>query len=63
MIISRVGGDETLALSPDSSDPAVLISAVAPAEPHEFDAVLSLSTGDTEEAIRFRMVEPAGHAH
>ena len=63
VIISRVGGDETLELSADTADPSLLISAVAPAEPHEFDAVLSLSAGDTEEAIRFRIVEPAGHAH
>ena len=61
--ISRSSGDETLALIPDAADPSLMISAVAPAEPHEFDAVLSLSTDDTEEAIRFRMVEPAGHAH
>lgn len=63
VIITRVGGDETLELSPHDADPSVMISAVAPAEPHEFDAVLSLSAGATDEAIRFRMVEPAGHAH
>jgi len=63
VIISRPGGDETLPLSSQPGERGVLISADAPAEPHEFNARLVLKVGDQEEALPFRMVEPADHVH
>jgi cation diffusion facilitator family transporter len=60
--IARPGTDtETIALS--VGGPSSIISEVAPAEPHEFDALLSLRVGDHQEALPFRMVEPAHHRH
>lgn len=62
--IERPGNaSETLDLSPDGSDHHGLISAVAPAEPHSFEARLRLSAGDSTEDIAFRMDEPEGHVH
>ncbi len=63
VIIARPGGDETLRLELTQEDAQLFLSAAAPAEPHEFDAILTLSSDDTEEAIKFSMTEPAGHMH
>jgi hypothetical protein len=63
MVIARPGRDETLPLLPRSGSPHVLISADAPAEPHEFDARLVVRADGREEALPFRMVEPADHVH
>ncbi len=63
VIIDRAGQAETLVLFPSSSDPSMLESVSAPAEPHEFDARLILSTKEQEDVQQFRMTEPAGHAH
>ena len=54
---------ETLVLLPSSSNPSMLESASAPAEAHEFNARLILSTKDRDDVQEFRMSEPAGHAH
>jgi nickel/cobalt exporter len=35
----------------------------APAEPHEFDAMLELETAERTQELVFRMTEPAGHEH
>lgn len=63
VVISRPEGDETLPLLPQARKRDVLISADAPAEPHEFNGQLILRVGDHEELLPFRMVEPAGHIH
>lgn len=42
---------------------AVYESEVAPGEPHEFAAKLSLRVSDNELVLPFRMTEPAGHRH
>ena len=62
--IKRAGGSiEQLPLLPLASDHHVFQSAVAPAEPHEFDAELKLSAGDRGQPLHFHMVEPDGHRH
>lgn len=62
--IDRKGGEvETLALAPDSVDHHSFVSAVAPAEPHEFSAQLRLKAGDRSDILPFTMTEPAGHHH
>ena len=62
--IDRYGGKvEMLQLQPMTDKPLVLESAVAPAEPYEFSTLLRLKTGDGEDVLRFRMVEPIGHHH
>lgn len=38
-------------------------SDIAPAEPHEFDAILHLAATGEEVRVPFRMTEPEGHAH
>jgi hypothetical protein len=38
-------------------------SRVAPAEPHEFEAVLQLKLGDEIEDLSLQMSEPEGHHH
>ncbi len=63
VVIARGGEVETLALVPDSADHHSFVSAVAPAEPHEFDARLILSINGEEDVQEFRMEEPAGHGH
>lgn len=61
--IDRAHGQvETLVLSP-SDNPRQFVSAVAPAEPHEFNAELRLAAGERQDVLQFRMVEPAGHGH
>ncbi|GLS19972.1 hypothetical protein GCM10007874_29890 [Labrys miyagiensis] len=62
--ISRPGGMvETLPLRPSPHNHHAYLSEVAPAEPHEFEAVLHLSTKGQSEIIPFKMVEPEGHQH
>lgn len=62
--IDRPGGRvETLPLAACDNDSSRLLSAVAPAEPHEFDARLLLQRGAHKEAPAFRMIEPADHTH
>ena len=64
VLIERAAGQtETLELLPTSEDHHVFVSAVAPAEPHEFNARLRLRVGDETKVLSFRMVEPAGHHH
>jgi cation diffusion facilitator family transporter len=64
VVIRRPGnGDEILDLAPVTGNRGVLQSSVAPAEPHEFDAELRLSTNGTVQAVPFRMVEPPDHHH
>ena len=54
-------GIETLVLSPIAGNPTAYLSAVAPEEPHEFDAVLDLQTGAAHAALPFHMAEPEHH--
>ncbi|AYG63644.1 cation diffusion facilitator family transporter [Rhizobium jaguaris] len=62
--IRRPGGViETLPLASSTNDHHVLQSAEAPAEPHEFDAVLKLIAGERQDELPFRMEEPEGHHH
>lgn len=63
VVIDRPGGDETLALDGVGDDPTRYLSSAAPAEPHEFDAVLQLRVSTRREYLPFRMTEPAGHDH
>ncbi len=51
--------DEVLRLLVDAIDPHRMLSALAPQEPHEFDAELRLSKDGQSEALPFRMIEPA----
>jgi cation diffusion facilitator family transporter len=61
--IARPGSQpETLALFPAGGDHHCLMSAVAPAEPHEFSASLHLSAGDDTESLSFSMAE-SEHRH
>ena len=55
-------GTETLVLSPVAGRPASYLSAVAPEEPHEFDAVLDLQQGGARVDLAFHMAEPK-HQH
>jgi cation diffusion facilitator family transporter len=59
--IKRPGGMERLLLSPAAATDSIYESAVAPAEPHELEADLSLTDGTTRMVLPFRMVEPPGH--
>jgi cation diffusion facilitator family transporter len=62
VVIDRPGGiAETLPLIPSDLDHHCFISAVAPAEPHEFDARLQLDADGQQEVLPFRMVEPEHH--
>ena len=63
VVIDRREGDETLRLLPGGKEPNVLMSANAPAEPHEFNARLIVRVGEREDILSFRMVEPAEHPH
>lgn len=54
---------ETLPLAALDDGLSELLSAVAPAEPHEFEARLLLQRGDHKEVLPFRMIEPADHTH
>ncbi|PDT27210.1 cobalt transporter [Rhizobium sp. L9] len=61
--IARESGVERLPLLPSCVDHHALISTLAPAEPHEFDAVLKLMAGIEVDDLPFRMEEPEGHHH
>lgn len=62
VVIDRPGRiAETLSLLPSDLDPNSFISAVAPAEPHEFNARLQLEADGQQEVLPFRMVEPEHH--
>ncbi|MBY5342238.1 cation transporter [Rhizobium leguminosarum bv. viciae] len=61
--IARDGLVERLPLLPSPADHHALISNVAPAEPHAFDAVLKLMAGVEVDDLPFRMEEPEGHHH
>lgn len=62
--IKRPGGaSEVLKLLPVPNDHHAFMSALAPAEPHAFDATLELSAGDETESLPFHMAEPEGHHH
>ncbi|MBB4192243.1 cation diffusion facilitator family transporter [Rhizobium aethiopicum] len=61
--IARDGGVERLPLLSSPTDHHALMSAIAPAEPHEFDAVLKLMVGVEIDDLPFRMQEPEGHHH
>jgi cation diffusion facilitator family transporter len=63
VIIDRPGGSETLPLEPVADNHHRLESAVAPAEPHEFQARLILAAKGREQVLPFKMVEPDGHHH
>ena len=55
------GVAEVLPLLQDKREHRIFMSAVAPAEPHEFNARLELAVGERQEVLRFRMVEPDHH--
>lgn len=62
--IDRPGGQvETLPLAALDDGLSELLSAAAPAEPHEFEARLQLQRGDHKEVLPFRMIEPTDHTH
>lgn len=62
--IHRPGGNiENLPLMRAANDHHVLQSALAPDEPHEFEAELELVGGQQRETLPFRMKEPEGHHH
>jgi cation diffusion facilitator family transporter len=63
VVIERPAGRETLHLLRKPGHFGVFESAVAPAEPHEFDATLLLSIGGHEDEVHFQMTEPVGHAN
>ena len=63
VVISRPEAEEVLTLLPIKGKPGVLISATAPAEPHEFDAKLVLRMDEDKEVLPFSMTEPEGHVH
>jgi len=54
---------ETLPLLPSATDHHSFQSSVAPAEPHEFDAELQLTSQGQRDVLSFRMTEPEGHHH
>ena len=49
---------ESLPLQVDANDRRRTVSAIAPQEPHEFDAELKLGHGEASETLSFRMTEP-----
>jgi len=61
--INRAAGDERLSLCPRGGERGVFLSTNAPEEPHEFTALLVVRLGEDEEAVPFRMREPADHVH
>ena len=62
--ISRPGAaDESLPLLPAQGDHHTYLSEFAPAEPHEFKAVLRLTAGGKTIGLPFEMLEPEGHHH
>jgi cation diffusion facilitator family transporter len=64
VVIKRPGGEaEPLPLLPSMQAHHEYTSAVAPAEPHEFDATLRLTAAGQEEILAFHMAEPEGPDH
>ena len=63
VMIDRGEGYEELILLPAADAAHLLLSTDVPAEPHEFNAHLVVRAGGHEEALPFRMTEPAGHVH
>lgn len=64
VVIERKGeAREILRLEPQPFDHHVLESTVAPAEPHEFKAMLRLRAGVALEELAFAMTEPTGPHH
>lgn len=64
VIIDRDGGRaETLILTPVVGNRHAFMSAVAPAEPHEFEAQLRLEARGQKDVLSLRMAEPEGHSH
>ena len=63
MIARPENKEETLALIPMTGDPYGYISELAPAEPHEFAAILRLKSGRQTLNLPFRMQEAEGHRH
>jgi hypothetical protein len=62
--IDRPGGaPESFCLEPVAGRANLLQSLVAPAEPHDFTAILELTADERREALSFGMKEPAGHVH
>ncbi|MEO9228882.1 MAG: hypothetical protein ABI216_08055 [Devosia sp.] len=62
--IARADGQvETPELRPAAGNHHRLESAVAPAEPHAFDAKLWLAAGGETEDLPFSIIEPQGHQH
>ena len=62
--ISRpMGKTEVLHLISVAGNPLAYLSAIAPAEPHEFSAQLRLKVGDRTDILPFKMVEPPEHHH
>jgi cation diffusion facilitator family transporter len=62
VVIARpAGADEHLPLRGANGQALVFISALAPAEPHEFDATLILTSGDQSSTLTFHMSEPDHH--
>ncbi len=59
--IARPSGTERLVLWPVAGNHHLLQSLQAPAEPHGFDAVLTLSAGKAREEVGFTMAEPHHH--
>ncbi len=59
--ISRKAGSEQLKLDPLADDVGTFQSNVAPTEPHEFDATLTLTAGRRKRDLGFSMKEPHGH--
>lgn len=51
--------EHALVRQPDGS----WVSEAAPAEPHEFDALLELEADGRRQELAFRMTEPGGHDH
>ena len=59
--IARGQATERLALWPVAGNHHMLQSLAAPAEPHEFEAVLTLVAGSAREEMAFAMIEPHDH--
>lgn len=63
VFIQRPGGiPEMLELRPEANNPLAYRSTIAPAEPHEFTATLTLMSASSTEEHAFAMHEPQGHA-
>lgn len=61
--IRRDGSDEILELTRQDATNPIYLSNVAPAEPHEFKANVTLRSSTGEESRPFAMFEPEGHGH